>query len=235
VNTHRSSQQRVHDEEEGGFGLTHVQTENDAGPSPIEAYRRREDAQSSPGPHKAPTFPQGPSTDLPQPAVSADGAGKDEITELGHRAEGGNATAIVGVPAQLQPTLLPTEISDTQRLRVRRFLPWKHRSDEIDIGRTDASEEDDAKKFKYKPTLVSQFKATLNSWIVLLLLPFVVIGITLNYCHQSAVAVFVTNFVAIIPTNIVLMFAVEELGKYLGDKPEGLLSMTFRFVISGHG
>ncbi|KAK3114321.1 hypothetical protein LTR53_007448, partial [Teratosphaeriaceae sp. CCFEE 6253] len=45
--------------------LSHVQTENDVGPSPIEA-RRKEQWSPNSGPNKAPTFPSGPSGQIPE-------------------------------------------------------------------------------------------------------------------------------------------------------------------------
>jgi Ca2+:H+ antiporter len=53
------------------------------------------------------------------------------------------------------------------------------------------------------------------------------IGIALEYAHVNKVAVFVVNFVAIIPLAAILSFATEELALYIGEVLGGLLNASF--------
>ncbi|KAK5239631.1 hypothetical protein LTR11_012053, partial [Exophiala xenobiotica] len=68
-----------------------------------------------------------------------------------------------------------------------------------------------------KYTLWSQIRATMfNSWINVLFV-FSPIGIALYYAHINPVAVFIVNFIAIIPLAAMLSFATEELALRVGD------------------
>ena len=76
-------------------------------------------------------------------------------------------------------------------------------------------------------TMRSQFDATiLNSWINILLLA-VPIGIAVNYAHIAPVAIFVINFIAIIPLAAMLSTATEEIALRTGETIGGLLNATF--------
>lgn len=81
-------------------------------------------------------------------------------------------------------------------------------------------------------TVVNQIQRTiLNSWLNLLLLA-VPVGIALN-CVDSVnrVAVFVVNFIAIIPLAAMLSFATEEIALRTGETLGGLLNATFGYVM----
>ena len=83
------------------------------------------------------------------------------------------------------------------------------------------------KKDEHNYTLMSQIRATLfNSWINVLLI-FVPAGIALHYAHVKPVAVFVVNFVAIIPLAAMLSYATEEIAMRVGETFGGLLNATF--------
>lgn len=76
-------------------------------------------------------------------------------------------------------------------------------------------------------TLVGQLKATIfNSWINVLLI-CAPVGIALNYIHVNPVAVFVVNFIAIIPLAAMLSYATEEIAMRTGETIGGLLNATF--------
>lgn len=78
-----------------------------------------------------------------------------------------------------------------------------------------------------KFTAVSQFRATLfNSWVNVLLI-FVPIGIAVNFADVPKVAVFVINFIAIIPLAAMLSYATEEIALRTGETIGGLLNATF--------
>ena len=73
----------------------------------------------------------------------------------------------------------------------------------------------------------SQVRATVfNSWINVLLI-FVPIGIAAKYAGLAPVAIFVLNFIAIIPLAAMLSFATEELALRVGETLGGLLNASF--------
>ena len=91
--------------------------------------------------------------------------------------------------------------------------------------------QDDDKNGKEKPkqhfTAMGQIRATLfNSWINVLLI-FSPIGIAVYYAHINPIAVFVINFVAIIPLAALLSYATEEIALRTGETIGGLLNASF--------
>lgn len=68
---------------------------------------------------------------------------------------------------------------------------------------------------------------TIGSNYVNFLLVFVPLGIIAGLAHWSPTAVFVLNFLAIIPLASLLSFATEELSVKLGQTLGGLLNATF--------
>ncbi|UNI21562.1 hypothetical protein JDV02_007542 [Purpureocillium takamizusanense] len=73
----------------------------------------------------------------------------------------------------------------------------------------------------------SRLRTFLNSWINILLLAAPV-GIALNYVKSvNRIAVFVVNFIAIIPLAAMLSFATEEIALRTGETLGGLLNATF--------
>jgi Ca2+:H+ antiporter len=68
---------------------------------------------------------------------------------------------------------------------------------------------------------------TLASNYVNVFLVFVPIGIIAGALHWNPTAVFVLNFVAIIPLASLLSFATEELSAKLGQTLGGLMNATF--------
>ena len=83
------------------------------------------------------------------------------------------------------------------------------------------------KRDKQTFTAMGQLRATiLNSWINVLLI-FVPIGIAVNYTNIPKVAVFVINFIAIIPLAAMLSYATEEIALRTGETIGGLLNATF--------
>ena len=70
-------------------------------------------------------------------------------------------------------------------------------------------------------------RQTLCSNYVNVLLVFVPLGIIAGIMHWSPVAVFVLNFIAIMPLAALLSFATEELSAKLGQTLGGLCNATF--------
>ncbi|PTB70756.1 Ca2+ transporter [Trichoderma citrinoviride] len=77
-------------------------------------------------------------------------------------------------------------------------------------------------------TVANQLQRTLlNSWINVLLVAAPV-GIALNYIKSvDRIAVFVVNFIAIVPLAALLSFATEEIALRTGETLGGLLNATF--------
>ncbi|EAQ88006.1 hypothetical protein CHGG_04625 [Chaetomium globosum CBS 148.51] len=77
-------------------------------------------------------------------------------------------------------------------------------------------------------TVRNQIQRTLfGSWINILLLAAPV-GIAINYIHSvDRIAVFVVNFIAIVPLAAMLGFATEEIALRTGETLGGLLNATF--------
>lgn len=69
-------------------------------------------------------------------------------------------------------------------------------------------------------------KALLGTWASLLFV-FVLAGFAVRYTHQSPVTVFIINFIAIVPSNAALGFAVNETLKYVGNTLAGLINTSF--------
>jgi len=73
----------------------------------------------------------------------------------------------------------------------------------------------------------SKAKVVLFSNYVNVLLIFVPLGITAGVLKWSPTAIFVMNFLAIIPLAALLSFATEELALMVGETVGGLLNATF--------
>jgi Ca2+:H+ antiporter len=124
--------------------------------------------------------------------------------------------------------------SEEQKAR-RRFLERfrKNKGDGQDKSRSTTGFSEATSKQSRKPkqfTVGSQLKATIfNSYINILILAAPV-GIALHFVNISPVAVFVVNFIAIIPLAALLSYATEEIAIRVGETLGGLLNATFGFV-----
>ena len=100
---------------------------------------------------------------------------------------------------------------------------FHHKNSEHD----EKEEVDPSGKQKQKFTAMGQFRATvLNSWINILLI-MCPVGIATYYAHVNPVAVFVINFIAIIPLAAMLSYATEEIALRTGEVIGGLLNASF--------
>ncbi len=78
-------------------------------------------------------------------------------------------------------------------------------------------------------TVANQLQRTfLNSWINVLLIAAPV-GIALNFTSVTPIAIFVVNFIAIVPLAAMLSFATEEIALRTGETLGGLLNATFGY------
>ena len=83
------------------------------------------------------------------------------------------------------------------------------------------------KKQQYHFTFWGQFRATiLGSWVNVLLI-FSPIGIAVHFAGINEIAIFVINFIAIIPLAGLLSYATEEIALRTGEVLGGLLNASF--------
>ncbi|KAG6039107.1 hypothetical protein E4U41_003247 [Claviceps citrina] len=76
-------------------------------------------------------------------------------------------------------------------------------------------------------TVANQLQRTfLNSWINILMVAAPA-GIAMKYAHVNGIAVFVVNFIAIIPLAAMLSYATEEVALRTGETLGGLINATF--------
>jgi Ca2+:H+ antiporter len=94
------------------------------------------------------------------------------------------------------------------------------------IGRTQ-NHEDESRWKTFPKHVVHLTYATLTSNYVNVLLVFVPIGIIAGIMGWNPTAVFILNFIAIIPLAALLSFATEELSAKLGQTLGGLMNATF--------
>lgn len=220
---------RAHDEEQNaGDQIQHVQTENDA-LSPLEEARRKSYENENRGfgaPQKASTSTGAAMTDRsghlrPGDDTITSSQGSKYSTEK-------EANATKEQYGVVDRSVGPSDGENNPRKRkMRKFMPWKKDEDQDsnEINHTDTK---DSKKTRKNPNITfwSQFKAVFGSWINILLI-MVPVGIGLEYSGVNKVAVFVVNFIAIIPLAAMLSYATEELAMYIGEVLGGLLNATF--------
>lgn len=87
--------------------------------------------------------------------------------------------------------------------------------------------EDDRAWVRYPMKFLYTTWAVLASNYVNVLLVFVPVGIVLGALDIDPVAIFIVNFIAIIPLAALLSFATEELSVKLGQTIGGLMNATF--------
>lgn len=98
--------------------------------------------------------------------------------------------------------------------------------DRVGTEKSTKSERQEA-AFKRKIPVKRQIRAVLfGSWINLLLVA-VPVGFVVNYLHINGVAIFVVNFIAIVPLAAMLSYATEEIALRVGETLGGLLNATF--------
>ena len=80
---------------------------------------------------------------------------------------------------------------------------------------------------KFKQRVAEQLQVTFfNSWLNVTL-AFIPAGFIVNYLRLSARTVFAINFLAIIPSTMMISLAVDEIGLRTGDLIGALLNMSF--------
>ena len=95
------------------------------------------------------------------------------------------------------------------------------------LARTEDYRTDDRKWVRWPINTLYLTYKTLGSNYINVLLVFVPLGIIAGAIGWSPTAIFVLNFLAIIPLASLLSFATEELSMKLGETLGGLLNATF--------
>jgi len=176
-------------------------------------------------PHHANTAPPESSTSSDTPTSNGTLVGQSDIKPSGEKQ---------GLPldrdnsrSMSEKNVTEPEHKPRKRLALMNLLgaPDRTKTDNSDLERSDTGET--KKKRRPKISVVSQFKATiLGSWVNVLLV-CVPIGFALKYSNANGYAVFIVNFIAIIPLAAMLSFATEELALYTGETLGGLLNASF--------
>ena len=182
----------------------------------MEQDREREYEDGMTGPKHAdtmpPIIPEGDNI-----SRMRDVAGTSGEKEKSEESEAGISGSTLA-PPQGQPAT-----DGRPRQRFRRLF----KKQEKDYSSGEATSIADSEKSKERWGFMGQIKATLfNSWINILFL-MVPVGIAVNYAHISPIAVFVINFIAIIPLAAMLSYATEEIAFHTGETLGGLLNATF--------
>lgn len=212
---------RVGTDVENQNHMTHVRSNDQI--STLEDQRRSQAVQENGpfrGPEKSSTYPQGPNGGLPS------GSEREEISST-EKASGEmekNDTSVENAPSGSIERSVSRE-DGKPRKRRKFFAPFSKNKDETGVERAETGESKKKKKYPHI-TVMSQIKAVLFSWINILLIA-VPIGIALEYAHVNKTAVFIINFIAIIPLAAILSYSTEELAMYIGEVLGGLLNATF--------
>lgn len=222
----RSNDKRPADEEQA---LGRTRSETHLEPT-IEEQRRAESRQAEkefPSPQHADTAPPTSATTEKHPHSLVDG--DQEISEL----VPGSPQGTDKKSAATSDTLVPGRKSGfRQRVKFRNILRKNEEGNEDDeLARTETDKSGKSARqkaaFKRKIPIKSQVKAVLfGSWINLLLIA-VPVGFVVNYLHINGVAIFVVNFIAIVPLAAMLSYATEEIALRVGETLGGLLNATF--------
>ncbi|KAI9732333.1 MAG: hypothetical protein M1834_001540 [Cirrosporium novae-zelandiae] len=195
------------DEEAGG----HLRTQSE----PVDAFNT--------GTNERPHLEKARSV----PPISA-GAGQEILQDIAEERRSGN-TATTGTSdtvANDRMSETSAEGSNIQGPRKRKSNSGDNNDEErteVDLPMSTPAPEGNEHKF----TVASQLRATiLNSWINVLLIA-VPVGIALANIDVNPLAIFIVNFVAIIPLAAMLSYATEEIALRTGETIGGLLNASF--------
>ncbi|RVX67616.1 hypothetical protein B0A52_08145 [Exophiala mesophila] len=170
---------------------------------------------------KAPSYYPGndviiPRSDSPTQSLRQEKTG-DHTEELG---------ALPSGEYQSNGAVRPSDEQDGIRNRSNGDSQDKHGIKKLFSNSTNSPDDNNGKD-KKKFTAWGQIHATLfNSWINVLLIASPV-GIAVHYAGVNEVAVFVINFIAIIPLAAMLSYATEEIALRTGEVLGGLLNASF--------
>nr|OQO06858.1 hypothetical protein B0A51_17977 [Rachicladosporium sp. CCFEE 5018] len=216
---------------DGGV-LEHTATENDA-VSPIEAKRRsgyNAEKEGFGGPKHAGTYPASSSNAQPQRSSfeESEFQGPNSL-EKEEKASGISGSTVAPTETRSPPNgVVEQSVGGSEGAKKRKsrkfHIPFTKKKEEE--GGEPVERSESYKKNHPKLSIMSQAKAVFGSYINILLIA-VPVGIALEYAHVNKIAVFVVNFIAIIPLAAMLSYATEELAMYVGETLGGLLNASF--------
>ncbi|EXJ55377.1 Ca2+:H+ antiporter [Cladophialophora yegresii CBS 114405] len=212
------------------LAMTQTDDPNDYRPSSegrgeeLGANRRPRHAVTTPAAKSATTpYAAGDEVDIPRSSspISEEKAVKEEFPSARRGDETSSDTVTNGRPSQPEDTVSMRQRAAGDGQKKRGLKSW------FAHGRNEEASDDNNGKDKRKFTVWSQIRATLfNSWINVLLIASPV-GIAVYYAGVNPVAVFVINFIAIIPLAAMLSYATEEIALRTGEVIGGLLNASF--------
>ncbi|EXJ74788.1 Ca2+:H+ antiporter [Cladophialophora psammophila CBS 110553] len=232
-NSRSNSLRRVENGEGSGSPLTTTKTDDPNNYRPSSSRARGEDFSAQSTKKHAATTPDatsarkpyspGDDVELPRslsPVHSERGL-RDEIPNGSNEDGMSSDTYTVGKPGQTD------EAGSVRNRSSGDKNPEKHGLQALFGGESKQEKDDNNGKDKPQFTAWSQIRATLfNSWINVLLIASPV-GIAVYYAKVDPVAVFVINFIAIIPLAAMLSYATEEIALRTGEVLGGLLNASF--------
>jgi Ca2+:H+ antiporter len=121
----------------------------------------------------------------------------------------------------------PRPPSVEQKARQRFVNKFHRKKVDPENGHTSTGLTGKSKKSKRHFTVWSQVKATIFNSPINILILAAPAGIALHYINQNSWAVFIVNFIAIIPLAAMLSYATEEIALRVGETLGGLLNATF--------
>ena len=129
-------------------------------------------------------------------------------------------------PEQALDVEVPTSRDLGSKPKPRHRFLNKFSTTHVKNNADDLSDDFSTRKKQHYSVLGQIRAAILNSPINVLLVA-VPIGIALKYAHVDPVAVFIVNFVAIVPLAGLLSYATEEIAITVGETLGGLLNASF--------
>ncbi|KAE8554803.1 hypothetical protein TMatcc_005656 [Talaromyces marneffei ATCC 18224] len=153
--------------------------------------------------------------------------------EQGVLARGGNQGSSSTGDRDSQEKDLPTLAGSEDAINVSRDINGEEgvpRRRKTGISEAPTEADDPASSSsngKPRFTVASQLRATIFNSYINVLLVLVPVGIALNYTSVSRTAVFVVNFLAIIPLAAMLSYGTEEIALRTGETLGGLLNASF--------
>ncbi|KAF7189637.1 Vacuolar calcium ion transporter [Pseudocercospora fuligena] len=210
-------------DEEAQLNLRQVRSEPDQ--SPVDNKNSIDANLQQPHPAHHSTFPTGPEWE-PSP-VEGKSRGMEEFEKSQSSAQTEkNAQDSIGAESSRELSREANEDGKPRKRKRAFFGLGKNKDEDSDDFQRTETEKSKKKKKHPKIPFMSQFKAVFFSWINILLIA-VPVGIALEYAHVNKIAVFVVNFIAIIPLAAMLSYSTEELAMYIGEVLGGLLNATF--------
>lgn len=169
---------------------------------------------------------------LNKPGGYANTEGVEEPKDITSAAEGDSPTD--GTAAGLYSSSIQHDGADGRPVQRRRTSGEGSKSDE---DRDDMDENDDKAEKKRRRAKLLENNIPIGQQIRTVLFPRWVtinwlliaapVGIGLNYAKVNPLAVFIVNFIAIIPLAGILSFATEEIALRVGEVLGGLLNASF--------